>query len=54
MNLQRGDVVLCRVPMPSTGLAQFKIRPAVVISANQLIEPHTTESRVIPASTNSA
>jgi mRNA interferase MazF len=28
--------VLCRVPMPSTGLAQFKVRPAVVISANQL------------------
>ncbi|WP_375494868.1 type II toxin-antitoxin system PemK/MazF family toxin [uncultured Nostoc sp.] len=36
MNLQRGDVVLCRVPMPSTGLTQFKVRPAVVISANRL------------------
>lgn len=36
MNLQRGDVVLCRVPMPSTEFAQFKVRPAVVISANQL------------------
>lgn len=30
MNLQRGDVVLCRVPMPSTGLAQFKVRPASI------------------------
>ncbi|MBW4559501.1 MAG: type II toxin-antitoxin system PemK/MazF family toxin [Trichormus sp. ATA11-4-KO1] len=35
MNLQRGDVVLCRVPMPSTGLTQFKVRPGVVVSANQ-------------------
>ncbi len=29
---QRGDVVLCRVPMPSTGLAHFKVRPAIVVS----------------------
>ncbi|MBW4619904.1 MAG: type II toxin-antitoxin system PemK/MazF family toxin [Cyanosarcina radialis HA8281-LM2] len=36
MNLQRGDVVLCRVPMPSTGLTQFKLRPAVIVSANHL------------------
>jgi mRNA interferase MazF len=36
MNLQRGDVILCRVPMPSTGLTQFKLRPAVIVSANQL------------------
>ena len=32
MPIQRGDVVLCRVPMPSTGLTQFKLRPAVVVS----------------------
>ena len=32
MLIQRGDVVLCRVPMPSTGLMQFKLRPAVVVS----------------------
>ena len=32
MPIQRGDVVLCRVPMLSTGLRQFKLRPAVVIS----------------------
>ena len=38
MPIQRGDVILCRVPLPSTGLAQFKLRPAVVISkdANNL------------------
>ena len=32
MPIQRGDVVLCRIPMPSTGLRQFKLRPAVVVS----------------------
>lgn len=32
MSIQRGDVVLCRVPMPSTGLTRFKLRPAVVVS----------------------
>ena len=32
MPIQRGDVILCRVPMPSTGLTQFKLRPAVVVS----------------------
>ena len=32
MPIQRGDVILCQVPMPSTGLAQFKLRPAVVVS----------------------
>lgn len=36
MNLQRGDVVLCRVPMPSTQLQEFKLRPAVIISADRL------------------
>jgi mRNA interferase MazF len=36
MSWQRGDVVLCRVPMPSTQLQQFKIRPAVVVSADSL------------------
>ena len=33
MNLRRGDVVLAQVPMPSTQLTQFKLRPAVIISA---------------------
>lgn len=32
MLLRRGDVVLCRLPLPSTGLTQFKLRPAVVVS----------------------
>jgi mRNA interferase MazF len=36
MNLQRGDVVLCHVPMPSKQLQEFKLHPAVIISANQL------------------
>ena len=34
MPVQRGDVVLCRLPMPSTELARFKLRPAVVVSKN--------------------
>lgn len=38
MNLQRGDIVLAQVPMPSTELTQFKRRPAVIISANYLNE----------------
>ncbi len=38
MNFQRGDVVLCSIPMPSTQLQQFKNRPAVIISANHLNE----------------
>jgi len=32
MPIQRGDVVLCQIPFPSTGLTQFKLRPAVVLS----------------------
>jgi hypothetical protein len=32
MRLKRGDVVLCRLPLPSTGLTQYKLRPAVVVS----------------------
>jgi len=32
MPIQRGDVTLCRVPMPSTRPTQFKLRPAVVVS----------------------
>lgn len=32
MPIQRGDVILCQLPLPSTGLAQFKVRPAVVVS----------------------
>ncbi len=32
MSLKRGDVILCQVPMPSTGLTQSKLRPAIVVS----------------------
>jgi hypothetical protein len=32
MPFQRGDVILCQLPMPSTGLTQFKLCPAVVVS----------------------
>ncbi|BAZ14334.1 transcriptional modulator of MazE/toxin MazF [Calothrix sp. NIES-4071] len=35
-NFQRGNVVLCRTPMPSTQLQEFKVRPAVIISASRL------------------
>ncbi|HAX74357.1 MAG TPA: type II toxin-antitoxin system PemK/MazF family toxin [Cyanobacteria bacterium UBA11372] len=51
MNLQRGDVVLCQVPMPSTGLTQFKVRPAVIVSAdwlNQIID----DVMVVPCTSN--
>jgi len=34
MNCKRGDVVLCQVPMPSSLLRRFKLRPAVVVSKN--------------------
>ena len=36
MKLQKGDVVLCQVPMPSSQLQQFKLRPAVIVSANDI------------------
>jgi len=32
MPSHRGDLVLSRVPMPSTGFTQFKLRPAIVVS----------------------
>lgn len=41
MPIQRGDVILCQLPLPSTGLDQFKLRPAVVVSKdvnNQRLE----------------
>lgn len=48
---QRGDVVLCRVPMPSTQLQQLKIRPAVIVSANQLNQV-LDDIMVVPCSSN--
>lgn len=51
MNLQRGDMVLCQVPMPSTGFQQFKIRPAVVVSASQLNQI-LDDVMVVPCTSN--
>ncbi len=51
MNWQRGDVVLCRVPMPSTQLQQFKVRPAVVVSANSLNQV-LDDVMVVPCTSN--
>lgn len=51
MQLQRGDLVLCRMPMPSTNLTQFKLRPAVIVSAvrlNQILDDVT----VVPCTSN--
>jgi mRNA interferase MazF len=48
---QRGNVVLCRVPMPSTELKQFKLRPGVIISAsylNQIVD----DVMIVPCTTN--
>ncbi len=32
MKLTKCSVVLCRVPMPSTGLREFKVRPGLIVS----------------------
>ena len=32
MKLSRGNIVLCKVPMPSEELAEFKLRPALIVS----------------------
>jgi mRNA interferase MazF len=51
MTWQRGDVLLCRVPMPSTQLQQFKLRPAVVVSANNLNKT-SDDLMVVPCTSN--
>jgi mRNA interferase MazF len=51
MTWQRGDVVLCRVPLPSTQLQQFKIRSAVVVSAN-LLNQTSNDVMVVPCTSN--
>ncbi len=48
---QRGDVVLCRVPMPSTQLKQFKIRPAVIVSADR-VNGILDDVMVVPCTSN--
>lgn len=35
MQLRRGDVVLCRVPMPSEYLRTFKLRPGLIVSKDE-------------------
>ena len=50
MSWQRGDVVLCRVPMPSTQLQQFKVRPAVIVSADMLNQ--SDDVMVVPCTSN--
>ncbi len=32
MRLNRGNIVLCKVPMPSEDLRKFKLRPALIVS----------------------
>ncbi len=32
MKLNRGDVILCKVPMPSEKLKKFKLRPCLIAS----------------------
>jgi mRNA interferase MazF len=34
MTLNRGTIVLCRVPMPSDGFKTSKLRPALIVSKN--------------------
>lgn len=51
MNWQRGDVVLCQVPMPSTQLQQFKLRPAIVVSADFLNQA-LDDVLVVPCTSN--
>lgn len=32
MKLSRGNIVLCKMPMPSSELKEFKLRPGLIIS----------------------
>ena len=48
---QRGDVILCQLPMPSTGLTQFKLRPAVVASKD-LNDQRLDDVIVAPCTSN--
>lgn len=32
MKLARGDIILCKIPMPSKNLIEFKLRPCVIVS----------------------
>ena len=32
MKFNRGEIVLCKIPMPSTKLKDFKLRPGLIVS----------------------
>jgi len=34
MKLPRGSIILCKVPMPSEQLKEFKLRPGLIVSKN--------------------
>ena len=34
MKVHRGDIVLCKVPMPSEEFREFKLRPGLIVSKN--------------------
>jgi len=51
MPIQRGDVILCQLPLPSTGLTQFKLRPAVVVSKD-VNNQHLDDLIVAPCTSN--
>ena len=34
MRVHRGEIVLCKVPMPSEEFKEFKIRPGLIVSKN--------------------
>ena len=53
MNWQRGDVVLCRVPIPSTELKQFKIRPAIIVYSDRLNQI-SADVMVVPCTSNTS
>lgn len=32
MNLSRGNIILCRVPLPTVELKEYKLRPGLIVS----------------------
>ena len=32
MKLSRGNIILCKVPMPTSELKEFKLRPGLIVS----------------------
>ena len=48
---KRGDVILCQVPMPSTGLTQSKLRPAIIVSKD-LNNQRLSDVMIAPCTSN--